>query len=195
MQTVTNFISIENLRKGDQQAFEHVYKNYGAQVYRLAFRFLKDKAQSEEIVQETFIKLWLNREKLDINGNLWLYLYVIAKRLSLNELRKISQSEELSAQLLLNITDAHNGTEEEVLAADMEKFTESVLNKLPNQQQTIFRLSRVEGLTHQQIAEKLGISPNTVKNHMVEALKNIKNQLKDTELIYFITLLFLFDQL
>ncbi|MFD1628308.1 RNA polymerase sigma factor [Pseudopedobacter beijingensis] len=195
MQTVTNFISIENLRKGDQQAFEHVYKNYGAQVYRLAFRFLKDKAQSEEIVQETFIKLWLNREKLDINGNLWLYLYVIAKRLSLNELRKISQSEELSAQLLLNITDAHNGTEEEVLAADMEKFTESVLNKLPNQQQTIFRLSRVEGLTHQQIAEKLGISPNTVKNHMVEALKNIKNQLKDTELVYFITLLFLFDQL
>ncbi len=188
-------IDIKLLREGNEIVFAQVYEKFGAQVYRLAFRFLKDKAQSEEIVQETFIKLWLNREKLDINGNLWLYLYVIAKRLSLNELRKISQSEELSAQLLLNITDAHNGTEEEVLAADMEKFTESVLNKLSNQQQTIFRLSRVEGLTHQQIAEKLGISPNTVKNHMVEALKNIKNQLKDTELVYFITLLFLFDQL
>lgn len=193
MQTATDFISIENLRKGDQQTFEQVYNHYSSQVYRLAFRFLKDKAQSEEIVQETFIKLWLNRHKLDVSGNLWLYLYVIAKRLSLNELRKISQSEELSAQLLLNITEAHNRTEEEVLAADMEKFTESVLNKLPNQQQTIFRLSRVEGLTHQQIAEKLGISQNTVKNHMVEALKNIKNQLKDTELIYFMALIFLFE--
>ncbi len=193
MQTATDFISIENLRKGDQQTFEQVYNHYSSQVYRLAFRFLKDKAQSEEIVQETFIKLWLNRHKLDVSGNLWLYLYVIAKRLSLNELRKISQSEELSAQLLLNITEAHNRTEEEVLAADMEKFTESVLNKLPNQQQTIFRLSRVEGLTHQQIAEKLGISPNTVKNHMVEALKNIKNQLKDTELVYFMALIFLFE--
>lgn len=193
MQTATDFISIENLRKGDQQTFEQVYNHYSSQVYRLAFRFLKDKAQSEEIVQETFIKLWLNRHKLDVSGNLWLYLYVIAKRLSLNELRKISQSEELSAQLLLNITEAHNHTEEEILAADMEKFTESVLNKLPNQQQTIFRLSRVEGLTHQQIAEKLGISPNTVKNHMVEALKNIKNQLKDTELVYFMALIFLFE--
>jgi len=193
LQTATDFISIENLRKGDQQTFEQVYNHYSSQVYRLAFRFLKDKAQSEEIVQETFIKLWLNRHKLDVSGNLWLYLYVIAKRLSLNELRKISQSEELSAQLLLNITEAHNRTEEEVLAADMEKFTESVLNKLPNQQQTIFRLSRVEGLTHQQIAEKLGISPNTVKNHMVEALKNIKNQLKDTELVYFMALIFLFE--
>lgn len=194
MQITTDFISIESLRKGDQKAFEQVYNHYSSQVYRLAFRFLKDKAQSEEIVQETFIKLWLNREKLDVKGNLWLYLYVIAKRLSLNELRKISQSEELFTQLMLNIKEAHNHTEEEVLAADMEKFTESILNTLPNQQQTIFRMSRVEGLTHQQIAEKLDISQNTVKNHMVEALKNIKKQLNDTELIYFIALLFLFDQ-
>ena len=193
MQTTTDFISIESLRKGDQKAFEEVYNHYSAQVYRLAFRFLKDKAQSEEIVQETFIKLWINREKLDSEGNLWLYLYVIAKRLSLNALRKISQSEELFTQLLLNIKEAHNHTEDEILASDMEKFTESVLSKLPNQQQTIFRMSRVEGMTHQQIAEKLGISPNTVKNHMVEALKAIKNQLKKTDLIYFIALLFFFE--
>lgn len=184
---------IKLLRSGDEAAFARIYKQFSTQVYQLAFRFLKDKAQSEEIVQETFIKLWLNKEKLDKEGNLWLYLYVIAKRLSLNALRKIGQSEELFAQLLINIKEAHNHTEEDILAADMERFTEMVLAKLPNQQRIIFRLSRVEGLTHLQIAEKLQISPNTVKNHMVSALKTIEASLKRTDLIYFIALLFFFE--
>lgn len=183
---------IKLLRSGDEAAFARIYKQFSTQVYQLAFRFLKDKEQSEEIVQETFIKLWLNKEKLDKEGNLWLYLYVIAKRLSLNALRKIDQSEELFAQLLIHIKEAHNHTEEDILAADMEKFTEMVLDKLPNQQRIIFRLSRVEGLTHSQIAEKLQISPNTVKNHMVAALKTIEANLRHTDLIYFIALLFFF---
>lgn len=181
------------LRSGNEVAFESIYKEFSAQVYRLAFRFLKDKSQSEEVVQETFIKLWLNREKLDKDGNLWLYLYVITKRLSLNALRKIGQSEALFAQLLVNIKEAHNHTEEDIFAADLEKFTETILNSLPNQQRIIFRLSRVQGLTHAQIAEKLQISPNTVKNHMVAALKTIESRLKHTDLIYFIALFFIFE--
>lgn len=169
---------------GDESAFTLVYELYSAKVYRLAFRFLKEKEQSEEIVQEAFINLWLNRTKLDPDGNLWLYLYVIAKRLSLNALRQIGKSSALIENLLHQISELQNTTEEDILAHDLEHFTEQIISKLPRQQQLIFKLSRVEGLTHKEIAEQLHISPNTVKNHMVEALKTLKSHLKYSDFIY-----------
>ncbi|WP_184548831.1 RNA polymerase sigma factor [Mucilaginibacter sp. FT3.2] len=181
---------IQQLIAGDESAFDMIYETYCSKVYRLAFRFLKDAEQSEEIVQECFLNLWLSRQKLNPEGNIWLYLYVIAKRLSLNALRQICQSRQLTEQLINHITTAHNNTEEDVLMHDLEQFAEQIINKLPKQQQLIFRLSRVEHLTHKEIADQLHISPNTVKNHMVEALKTLKSQLQYSDLIYFLALFF-----
>lgn len=183
---------IENLIKGDESSFNKVYNQYSEKVYRLAFRILKNDEQSEEIVQETFIRLWLNREGLDSSGNMWLYLYVIAKRLSLDAYKIICKSSVLSEKLLQEIHTIRNTTEEEILANELEQFTEKVISKLPKQQQLIFKLSRVEGLSHQEIANQLNLSPNTVKNHMVEALKTLKAQLKYSDLIYFIALVYTF---
>ncbi|PWG80285.1 RNA polymerase sigma factor [Pararcticibacter amylolyticus] len=181
---------IKRLIEGDEAAFRIAYEQFSERVYRLAFRFLKDKEQSEEIVQEVFLNLWLSRCRLDENGNMWLYLYVIAKRLCLNALREIHKSTDLFNRLLSNIKEASNVTEEEILAADIGRLAEEIVSKLPKQQQLIFRLSRAEGLSHQEIAERLSISPNTVKNHMVEALKTLRAHLKYTDLIYFIILIF-----
>ncbi len=183
-------INVQQLVAGDESVFTAVYDLYSSKVYRLAFRFLKDAAQSEEIVQETFINLWLSRDKLHPEGNLWLYLFVIAKRLSLNVLRQACKSADVVEHLLLQSMDSHNQTEEEIMAHDLERFTEKIIEKLPRQQQLIFKLSRVEGLSHKEIADQLHISPNTVKNHMVEALKNLKANLKYSEyaglvLLYF----------
>ena len=180
--------AIHQLIAGDESAFTVIYDRYGQKVYRLAFRFLKDRQQSEEIVQETFISLWLNREKLDANGNLWLYLYVISKRLSLNALRQVGKSSVLVEKLLHRISELENTTEEEVLAHDLEHYAEKIIEKLPRQQQLVFKLSRVEGLSHKEIAEQLHISPNTVKNHMVEALKTLKAHLKYSDFLYIVVL-------
>lgn len=184
---------IKQLIAGDESAFRLVYEHYSQQVYWLAFRFLKDKEQSEEIVQEAFLRLWLNKELLDEQGNMWLYLYVIAKRLSLNALRDIHRSAALFEKLLYNIKEAHNNLEEEILIAEMERFTEEAVLKLPKQQQLIFNLSRTEGLSHKEIAEKLQISPNTVKNHMVAALKTLKAGLDRSDLIYFLAFAFFLE--
>jgi RNA polymerase sigma-70 factor (ECF subfamily) len=181
---------IQQLTAGDEAAFDLIYEAYSSKVYRLAFRFLKDAQQSEEIVQECFINLWTSREKLNALGDIWLYLYVIAKRLSLNSLRQMCQSRELSDQLVNRIATVHNDTEEDMLVSDLEQFTERIINKLPRQQQLIFRLSRVEHLTHKEIADQLQISPNTVKNHMVEALKTLKSQLQYSDLIFMLALFF-----
>lgn len=179
---------IQQLISGDESAFRMIYDQYSDKLYKLAFRFLKDREQSEEIVQETFIKLWLSREKLDPNGNIWLYLYVIGKRLSLNKLREIYKSTDLTRQLLLYIKEAKNNTEEDILVYDLEQFTEKIINLLPRQQQLIYKLSRREGYSHKEIADQLHISPNTVKNHMVEALKTLKSHLKYADMINLILL-------
>ena len=181
---------IQQLMAGNEAAFDAIYEAYSSKVYRLAYRFLKDGQQSEEIVQECFINLWTNRQRLNAEGDMWLYLYVIAKRLSLNSLRQICQSRQLSDKLIGHIATVHNDTEEEMLVSDLEQYTERIINKLPRQQQLIFRLSRVEHLSHKEIADQLQISPNTVKNHMVEALKTLRSQLQYSDLIFMLALFF-----
>ncbi len=173
---------------GDESAFAFVYNLYAQKVYRLAFKFLKNQAHSEEIVQETFIKLWLTKGQLDPSGNIWLYLFVIAKRLSINSLREKNQSINIFQKLVEQTSEIQNFTEENILAHDLEDFAERVLKKLPKQQHQVFILSRKDGLTHKEIAEKLQISPNTVKNHMVAALKFLKTYLKYTEIIVLVFL-------
>lgn len=182
--------TIRRLITGDEGAFRHTYDVYSEQVYQLAFRFLKDKAWSEEIVQDVFLKLWLNREGLDDQGNIWLYLYVIAKRLCLNKLRETRKSVALFEQLMRNMEVAGNLSEEQLIANELEQYTQRLILCLPKQQQLIFKLSREEGLTHNEIAQKLGLSPNTVKNHMVQALKTLKTTLNQSGYTYVLALAF-----
>jgi len=165
---------IELLIKGDELAFRKVYDSHNEQVYRLAIRFLKDESWSEEIVQETFLKLWVNRQTLDTAGNIWLYLYVIAKRLCLNRLREIKKSTEHFELLITRMEYETSLSEVGLEVKEIERLLQDAIMKLPRQQQEVFQLSRNEGLSHKEIAERLKISPNTVKNHMVQALKNLK---------------------
>jgi len=181
---------IQQLILGDEAAFRAIYDQHHEKIFRLAFRYLKDKQLSEEIVQETFIKLWLTKTELNPEGDIWSYLSLISKRLSLNSLRQISKSTSLTIKLLSNIQEAYNGTEEKIYANDLEQITEQLIHKLPRQQQQVYQLSRVKGLSHKEIADQLCISPNTVKNHMVQALKTLKAKLDFSYLILLTVLLF-----
>lgn len=181
---------IEQLIEGNELAFRKAYNAYSDRVYRLAIRFLKDEGWSEEIVQETFLKLWLNRHVLDTAGNIWLYLYVIAKRLCLNRLREIRKSTEHIEILMKHMADENSFSEEGLEVKEMEKLLQDAIMKLPQQQQLVFQLSRSEGLSHKEIAERLMVSPNTVKNHMVQALKNLKAAMQDAGYVSILLLLF-----
>lgn len=180
---------IQRLIDGRNSVVELIYSKYHIKVYNLAMRFLKDKDLASEIVQETFIKLWVNRGKLDPSGNLWLYIFVIAKRLSLNKLREINRSQNLFEKLVSRIERIHNPTEDTILEKDLLSFTEKIITTLPSQQQKVYRLSREEGLTHKEIATKLHISSSTVNNQLTDALKKLRTELKYCDILYLLVLL------
>lgn len=175
---------------GDEHTFQRVYDVYSEPVYQLAFRFLKNPVWCEEIVQDVFLKLWLHREGLDEDGNTWLYLYVITKRLCLNQLREIRKSTIRFDELISHMEQRYDGMEETLFAADMDRHAQQLIAALPQQQRLVFRLSRMEGLSHKEIAKQLGLSPNTVKNHMVQALKTLKSALHKSGYTYYLALAF-----
>src|SRR5690606_19522322 len=170
--------------------FKSIYEDLSDSVYSLAIHFLKDTGWSEEIVQEVFLRLWVNREKLDEDGNMWLYLYVLTKRLCLNRLRDIRRSNESIEQLMMKIEKVSVSTQNEIFSADLEQYVDKAIALLPERQKVIFRLSRLEGLSHKEIADELGVSPNTVKNHIVEALKTLKKSLHKSDYLYFLAFSF-----
>ncbi|RQP18910.1 MAG: sigma-70 family RNA polymerase sigma factor, partial [Parapedobacter sp.] len=131
---------IRRLMAGDEVAFRIIYDLHSGKVYQLAYRFLKDASWSEEIVQDVFLKLWLNREGLNEQGDMWVYLYVISKRLCLNKLREIRKSPVLFEQLMSGMEAAGNPPEEQFMAVELAQQTERLIACLPKQQQLIFKL-------------------------------------------------------
>lgn len=179
---------INDFREGDESAFREIYNCFGSKVYRFAFSFLKEKHHSEEMVQETFLLLWENRAKLDENRPLEPYLFTITKRLVLDQLRKKISTANLRTKLLTKISEHHNETEEQIIFSDMLVYAEKAIRELPQQQQTVFRLSRVEGLSYDEIADRLNLSRNTVKNHLVVAVKKLKASFSDKEINFLLLL-------
>jgi len=179
------------LKNDDEAAFHEVYNIYSKRLYSFAYRFLKNKEQCEEVVQECFLSLWINRSKLNDAYTLGPYLFTIARRLTLNSIRQLTVSKAGLEKLWESITLLHNETEEQILLNNLQEFAESAFSNLPKQQQLVFRLSREEGLSYDEIAERLQLSRNTVKNHLVAALKNLRTQFTQSDIVYFMFLSFM----
>ncbi|WP_426330228.1 RNA polymerase sigma factor [Pedobacter sp. R-06] len=173
------------LKAGEEPAFRHIFDLNFKKLYTFCFRLLKNKEQAEEVVNDTLLNIWVNRDRLNEDFPIAPYLYTISRRLSLNALRKIANSQKALDQLWLNMEKISNETEEAVLLGDLQRFTEAALIHLPPQQQVIFRLSRYEGLNYDEIAAKLNLSRNTVKNHLVAALKTLKTHFNQSDVAYF----------
>ncbi|SMC57334.1 RNA polymerase sigma factor [Pedobacter nyackensis] len=176
------------LKAGDELAFRKVFDLHFHKLYIFCFRFLKNKQHAEEIVHDALLNVWTNRDRLDEERSILPYLYTITRRLALNALRDIATSQKAMDELWLNIERLSNETEEMVLLNDLRQFTERAVIHLPAQQQLVFRMSRYEELNYDEIAERLNLSRNTVKNHLVAALKTLRTNFNQSDAVYFLFL-------
>ena len=170
---------IHAVKAGDRKAFKLLYDTYASFVFEVSYKILKDSSLAEEVVQECFVTLWVKRERMDESKDLASYIFVMAKRLCLNTLRSMNYANTYLQQVQLNNV---NDTEQKVNLDELQKSLADRIALLPKQQRIAFELSRMEGFTHQQIADKMGISPNTVKNHISQALAHLRKCLSATNL-------------
>lgn len=173
----------EDFKAGNRSACKTVFDAYSPGIFELAYRILKSRELAEEVVQDTFIKLWLSRETIDTSKNLWSLTYVIAKRLCFNKLRSAKYDLLLQQELIHRMTLATEDNKTQV--NEMEKLLKDSVELLPARQREVWQLSREEGLSHKEIADQLGISPNTVKNSLVQSLKYLRQHFKKADYLYF----------
>jgi RNA polymerase sigma-70 factor (ECF subfamily) len=164
-------------------AFDNIYLLYSKRLYRFVYRFLKRETDTEEIVQEVFIKIWEARSKIDVYTSFESFIFTIAYNTTISLLRKrVTEKKYLDYLMSVQITENEPDLVEQINFNDLNESFHQLLNKLTPRQKEIFLLSREQGLSHAEIAKKLNISENTVKNHIVSALSFLKTNLDSSML-------------
>jgi RNA polymerase sigma-70 factor (family 1) len=189
METVHNDrLLFERISEGDEHAFKQLFEAYVPRLKAYFFKLTRDQQQVQELVQETFLNVWVYRKNLTSIETPSAYLYKIAANLTATWFRKM----DLERQL---VKAAPAFTDEEpieplVSIKELRQQIDTAVLSLPQQQKTIFLLSRQEGLTRREIARRLNLSENTVRNHLTLALNSIQEHLKNYHSL-FIPLFFL----
>lgn len=181
---------VARLAIGDEDAFCILYARYWNRVKTFCQRFVRSEDLAENYAQDIFMKIWENRVMLDSSRSFSAYLYAIARNTTFNYLRHVSLSKNTYARFLRDYAYSHREVDDFLIDSDYVSLLISAINNLPARQQQIFRLSRNMQLTHKQIAEKLGISVNTVQEHVSNSLKHIKRYIGQyTDIVFLIALI------
>lgn len=181
---------IRRFKRGDMKAFRKIYDTYCEPLFRFANSYLKDSFEAEEIVQDVFLKVWEKRDEVDEQKSFKSYLYRITVNKVFNELkhRVVKQKYEQHA---LNFDQVTSETpESSIQFQELNKQLDILLTKLPEQQRTIFIMSRWKGLTNAEIAENLSLSIRTVENQIYRAAKFIKLHLNEDYPIQILLIVF-----
>lgn len=175
------------LKQQELGAFEEIYLRYWKKLYSAAFKRVQSREISEELVQDIFTSLWMNREILNIEI-LSPYLSSAVKYKVINYFER-EMSRRTYSELQLQAPEPMiNSTEETVLLNELNLALEREIQKLPPKRQEIFKLSRQQHLSIKQVASHLGISEKTAENQLGKALKVLKLNLKHFN-IFMITFL------
>lgn len=168
---------VQKMVLGDEFAFKILFEKYKNPLYNFSLKLTKSEDLAEEIVHDVFLKVWRLKEQINPDLSFHALLYKITKNESLNFLKKAASDLSLKRRLLLYFEKFHNETEDYVIYSDYEDIAMKAIRLLPPQQQLVYKLSRLDGKSHEEISEELQLSKGTVKNHMGLALKFIKKYL------------------
>jgi len=162
------------LARGDERCFETIYRHYSDRLFPFVDKMVRSRTLTEEIVQDIFVQIWINRHLLENVQFPTSYLFNIAANKTLTYLKRIAANQKLVDKLAAGALDYSNETEEQLIVKESTRIIELAVASLPEQRRLIWELSRNEGLSHKQIAERLGISPSTVNNQLGHALQHVR---------------------
>ena len=175
----------QGIQHGDERSLENLFREVSSVLRCYAEFFLDDRMIAREVVQDVFLKVWQDRDKIAIRGSLRSYLFRSVKNRCINILiqnktKKASVNRLLSGEaweVIQEYMESDDYIIEQIEAGETRNRIMESVNKLPEQCRRVFLLSRVGNLTNKEIAIQLKISEHTVKAHLYKALENIRNSL------------------
>ena len=170
-------IQIEKMKAGDRESFNQVFRRYYSPMVRFCIRYVADSDLASEIVQDLFVKLWSNREKISFNTSFESYMLTSVRNSALTYINK--ERSHAEANLRIYSEESDNTDPSETLQSNnLEESYRKILKDMPEKRREVFLASRYDGLKYSEIAEKLGISQKTVEAQMSAAIKQLKDGLK-----------------
>lgn len=192
MNLINEKLIIERLKEGDNQAYKYIYENHYIALCKVSYYFLKDKLLAEGIVNDVILHLWEIREDLSVDIPLRRYLIQAVRNKSINYLALIQNEMEIQfsvmerggIQLQNRIPDAQHPLGS-LLEKELEHKIKEAIDELPAECKRVFKMSRFEEMSYEQISKKTGLSVNTVKYHIKNALATLKEKLGPYLCIFF----------
>ncbi len=172
---------VEKLRKSDLEAFDVIFDKYSNRLFGFALKYLKSKEETEELVQDVFLKIWENRKKLKRGASLKSYLFTI----SYHNICKYFRRKHLQGKLKEDIglfSDISVDMEEQIDYHSILEQIEELIEKLPPKQRVVFEKSRKEGKSSREIAREMNLAPGTVDNLISMALKFLRKHISGNTL-------------
>jgi len=164
--------------------FDAIYRKYSRRVFQFAVSILKTQDDAEEIVQEVFLRIWEKRKDIQEHLSFKSYLFTITYNTSISLIRKrIRETRYVNSIHSIQVPPDLHTPSSDMEYLELKKKVEETIEKLPDRQRQTYLMSRKEGLSYREIADKLGVSVNTVENHMVKALRFLREKLGKNSLM------------
>lgn len=162
------------MAEGDRNAFTQLYNNYRNKIYSIAFELTESTMVAEEIVQDTFLKIWVKRESLLEVEHFRAYLFTITRNYVFTALKRIARKESIEVSAIQDAPLYDHDTEDRVLNNEYTRILQAAIDRLPEQQKQVYNLIKKEGLKREEAAAALHLSPETVKTHLAQAMRSIR---------------------
>jgi RNA polymerase sigma-70 factor (ECF subfamily) len=174
---LTDHEVMARVREDEPSGLAELVRRFWGPLISFTVRYVENEDHAEDIVQETFTRVWERRAHWQPTGSVSAYLHQVARRLALNETRRLRRRRHFFG-ILLRDRDEPRSPDEHLASDERRAAVDQAIASLPPRQHEIFVLARYHRLTHAEIAETLEISPATVSNHMTSALKSLRRKLE-----------------
>ncbi|WP_299568460.1 RNA polymerase sigma factor [uncultured Pedobacter sp.] len=163
------------LRQGDHRAFQRIYERYKIELGLRILRMVKSEELAEELLQDLFLRLWQQREQIDIEKSLGAYLYRVGKNMVIDLLRRASKEQQIHQQIIAASTELYRHVEESLFAKENAAILHQAIDQLPSQRKKIFIHCKLEGMSYKEVAELYHISTTTVNDHIQKSMHSIRD--------------------
>ena len=174
---------MKEIKADNMFAFDVLYKKYCKRVYRFGYSILKSQEESENLMQDVFLNLWENRDKVEKDSSIKSYVFTITYNSAISIIRKKARESDFVEYVKTLQEINEDPVNMELEYNELVNKLDEIIRELPQRQKEVYLLQKVEGLKYSEIAERLNISVNTIENHMSRALKTIREKLGNYSLI------------